>query len=80
MSYTNVCLVPDYQEDEESNYSTDTSSSLKYEGEKALKYVMIHRTRPKTCDRVVDLFTLTSKIPEKVERKSFCARYYHIHT
>ncbi|XP_025423406.1 voltage-dependent calcium channel subunit alpha-2/delta-3 isoform X3 [Sipha flava] len=69
--------IPDYQEDEENNYSSDTSSNLKYEGEKALKYVMIHRTRPKTCDRVVNLFTLASKIPEKVERKS-CARPYEL--
>ncbi|KAF0760776.1 voltage-dependent calcium channel subunit alpha-2/delta-3 isoform X3, partial [Aphis craccivora] len=70
--------VPDYQEDEESNYSSDTISSFKIEGEKALKYVKINRTRPKSCDRVVDLFTLTSKIPEKVERKSMCARPYEL--
>ncbi|XP_060849849.1 voltage-dependent calcium channel subunit alpha-2/delta-3 isoform X2 [Rhopalosiphum padi] len=70
--------IPDYQEDEESNYSTDTFSSFKIEGEKALKYVKINRTRPKSCDRVVDLFTLTSKIPEKIERKSMCARPYEL--
>lgn len=49
-------------------------TNVKKEGENALKYVMITRTRPKTCDRVVNLFTLTTKIPEKVDRKSLCAR------
>lgn len=67
-------LVPDYQEDEESIYSADTLASFKIEGEKALKYVRINRTRPKSCDRSVNLFTLTSKILEKVEHKSMCAR------
>jgi len=67
-------LVPDYQEDEESVYSADTLASFKIEGEKALKYVKIKRTRPKSCDRFVNLFTLTSKMPEKLEHKSICER------
>lgn len=66
--------VPDYQEDEESIYTADTLANFKIEGEKALKYVRINRTRPKSCDRFVHLYTLTSKIPEKVEHKSMCAR------
>ncbi|XP_050423837.1 voltage-dependent calcium channel subunit alpha-2/delta-3 isoform X2 [Adelges cooleyi] len=70
--------IPDYQEDEESNYSSETLNSFKIEGEKALKYVMINRTRPKTCDRVVNLYTLTSKIPERVERNSMCDRPYEV--
>ncbi|KAL4120998.1 hypothetical protein QTP88_013588 [Uroleucon formosanum] len=70
--------VPDYQEDEESTYSADTSAKFKIEGEAALQFVRIKRTRPKSCDRFVNLYTLNSKIPEKIEHKSICARPYEL--
>lgn len=66
------CLFTDTLNDKECNKTKNSSDPM--EGEKALKYVMIHRTRPKTCDRVVDLFTLLTKIPEKNERKFLCDR------
>lgn len=66
------CLVSDYQDDEEVTTNITKSSTFKIEGEKALKYVMINRTRPKTCDRVVNLFTLAKKVPENVDYKNPC--------
>lgn len=67
-----IYSVADYQEDEDSKLNTPVSSKIV--GEKAFKFVMIDRTRPKTCDRVVNLYTLTTKIPEKSDRKSMCDR------
>lgn len=61
-------------DDEENNYTEEQLKSFQIEGERALHIVMINRTRPKTCDRVVNLYTLTSKIPERTERNFRCDR------
>lgn len=66
--------VSDYQEDEGNNFGSENTANYKREGESALKYVMITRTRPKTCDRVVNLFMLNSKFQENGVRKSLCDR------
>ncbi|XP_050520547.1 voltage-dependent calcium channel subunit alpha-2/delta-3 isoform X2 [Daktulosphaira vitifoliae] len=70
--------ISDYMDDEENNYTEEQLKSFQIEGERALHVVMINRTRPKTCDRVVNLYTLTSKIPERIERKFRCDRPYEV--
>ncbi|VVC36695.1 Hypothetical protein CINCED_3A011455 [Cinara cedri] len=64
----------DYQDDEEVNNNkyVGTQSNSKLEGEAALRYVMINRTRPKTCDRVVDLYTLILNTLDNIDRKNSC--------